>query len=97
MQRTFLPRLPPPPFFLLCDALNPLMSSSKIIDGGLTFLPHPWVWLGSVGPEVFLVDWPSFSESIRTGAAKTTAVDENAAVTAAPTGSRAAPALGFCA
>lgn len=90
LARTFLPLpLPPPaPFLLLWEALKPFTSSSRIIEGGLTFLPHPGSGAGS------------FEGSTSAGGANTTAVDDTTAeaevvVSAAPTGSRGAAGFAF--
>lgn len=94
---TFLPLLLP--CFFFCVPLNPLISSSRTIDGGLTFLPQPcvalWVSCGASGGAELTV---LFS----TGGAKTTAVEERPVPitgtderTAAPAGSRGADAFDF--
>lgn len=104
MLRTFLrlrPAPPPaPPFFPpFCD-LNPFTSSSNTMDGGLTFLPHPWV----VGVGCESVGISIFVGSTSEGNANTTAVLEidvdpvvlMADATAAPTGNRGRTGLAFC-
>lgn len=72
--------------------LKPLISSSRTIDGGLTFLPQ--LWVSGSGAELAV--------SFRTGAAKTTAVEERPVPisgtddwTAAPAGSRGADGFAF--
>ena len=91
---TFLPL--PLPCFFFCVPLKPLISSSRTIDGGLTFLPQLGValWVSGAGAEL--------AASFSTGGAKTTAVEERPAPTtgtddrtAAPAGSRWADAFGF--
>lgn len=72
--------------------MKPLISSSRIIDGGLTFFPHP---CGATSCVAALLG--STSE----GGAKTTAVEDKVAdnvdVNAAPTGKRGAAGFAFCA
>ena len=86
----------PLPCFFFCVPLNPLISSSRTIDGGLTFLPQPCValWFSGGGAE--------FTVSLSTGGAKTTAVEDRPVAitgtddrTAAPAGSRGADAFDF--
>jgi hypothetical protein len=88
----------PLPCFFFDVPLKPLISSSRIIDGGLTFLPQPCValWVSDAGAGAELM--VSFS----TGGAKTTAVEERPVPTtgtdertAAPAGSRGADAFDF--
>ena len=71
--------------------LKPLTSSSRIIDGGLTFLPQPCVV--AVGASSF---GGGLLVSMSAGGAKTTAVDDKPAAgerTEAPAGSLGA--VGF--
>lgn len=90
---TFLPL--PLPCFFFCVPLKPLISSSRTIDGGLTFLPQLCVtfWVSGGGAEL--------AASFSTGGAKTTAVEERPVPTgtddrtAAPAGSRWADAFDF--
>ena len=91
---TFLPL--PLPCFLFCVPLKPLISSSRTMDGGLTFLPQLCVALGVSGGGAEL------ETSFSTGGAKTTAVEERPAPTtgtddrtAAPAGSRWVDAFDF--
>jgi hypothetical protein len=76
-MRTFLFFFPPP-LLRFVFPRKPLTSSSNTMDGGLTFFPHPDLWLGvgpdvSVGPAVASTDI-----STRVGGAATTAVAEMA-------------------
>lgn len=93
----FLP--PPPPFFPPLLELNPFTSSSKIIDGGLTFFPHPC----AADVVELSVTGSILEPSVVVGGAKITAVLETVAAeetlavaaTAAPTGSRAEIGFAF--
>lgn len=79
------------------------MSSSRIIDGGLTCFPHPFVW--SVWEDCSGPVNVDLSLSTKDGGAKMTAVLDivaeldtpkpEAGVTAAPTGKRGAAGFAF--
>ena len=95
----FLP--PPPPPLLLFEPLNPLTSSSRTMDGGLTFFPHPLFAAeaaccgSSVGPALSRTGGATSTALADTvGGALMTADWENAA-RAAPVGMRGATAFGM--
>ena len=75
IMRTFLFFLPPPPLRFAFPR-KPLISSSNTMDGGLTFFPHPDLWLGA-GPEITVgLAGACVDTSMRVGGATTTAVAE---------------------
>ena len=73
--RTFLFFLPPPLRFGF--PRKPLISSSNTMEGGLTFFPHPDLWLDpEPGPTGFDSGRAGTYTSTRVGGAATTAVAE---------------------
>src|ERR1700730_3187502 len=74
-MRTFLFFFPPPPLRFEFPR-KPLTSSSNTMDGGLTFFPHPDLWLEpGAGTEVGS-GTDGADTSTRVGGAATTAVAE---------------------